>query len=57
MYNGEFNGAFVNVNASENQEMITSNHVLEDGFLEETVEEKFLNKEERLYLIPTPTYQ
>ena len=21
------------------------------------VEEKFLNKEERLYLIPTPTYQ
>lgn len=42
MYNGEFNGVFVNVNASEDQEMITSNQVLEDGFLEET-EEEFLN--------------
>ena len=29
-------GVFVNVNASEDQEMITSNQVLEDGFLEET---------------------
>ena len=43
MYNGEFNGVFVNVNASEDQEMITSNQVLEDGFLEETEEEEFLN--------------
>ena len=25
-------GVFVNVNASEDQEMITSNQVLEDGF-------------------------
>ena len=41
MYNGEFNGVFVNVNASEDQEMITSNQVLEDGFLEETEEENF----------------
>ena len=32
-------GVFVNVNASEDQEMITSNQVLEDGFLEE----EFLN--------------
>lgn len=32
-------GFFVNVNASENQEMITSNQVLEDGFLEEIEEE------------------
>ena len=40
-------GVFVNVNASEDQEMITSNQVLEDGFLEETEEEeifKFFNK-------------
>ena len=36
-------GVFVNVNASEDQEMITSNQVLEDGFLEETEEEEFLN--------------
>ena len=36
-------GGFVNVNASEDQEMITSNQVLEDGFLEETEEEEFLN--------------
>ncbi|MFR2171574.1 MAG: hypothetical protein ACLS54_13210 [Anaerostipes hadrus] len=43
MYNGEFNGVFVNVNASEDQEMITSNQVLEDGFVEETEEEEFLN--------------
>ena len=33
-------GVFVNVNASEDQEMITSNQVLEDGFLEE---KEFLN--------------
>ena len=37
-------GVFVNVNASEDQEMITSNQVLEDGFLEETEEEEFFNK-------------
>lgn len=36
-------GVFVNVNASEDQEMITSNQVLEEGFLEETEEEEFLN--------------